>query len=745
MKGPDWSLLRQALYSNTALRKLYALRQERHPAEGNRTRINLAVTSVLLALLLGYIFSAGRKTESHLEYLADHPGIAIPAAAEAHWSITPVQWLDCKAADCLASAPAFAGGITPVDDLVAATVSTIATATGTAAAPLPATGKGKPVVALRLDLAAAPIDRVASGRTSLVVSLPEFVFHRAAVLVDGRHVTTVYDRERLRVGIEPTVRAHTIDVVLELEAGQKALLASHDEEPLFISGRDELAAYQQFRAAAQVGRGDYAGAMARIVMAVFMLVLFLFVDGTPESLGLSVFLGFEAFALSLKYGWLPLANTSFLANYAFQMGDILRLYFFLQLARVAGKSLLPWLFWGSVLSIPYGLLRHYEVDLGIAGLTAIPIGRDIVVGVLGAFMCARAAASIRGMDLPWRQVALLLAAFASLQQTMDPLRNVFPVLARLDWWVTTENFLTPTSVYLIALSALINISTLENRVKTLSAVQTRAQEIEREMELGRTVQRAFMTLPPLPEEVAISCHHEAISFVSGDTYYVYRDERRRRVVFLVNDVTGHGVQAALKASVCNAIANSVWRDRDHSHQVIGDGHLLAAFERSMQEFLGRLSDSPDITAMIGAELDEATGALSLFRANTTFPIVVEPLVALDELSEPHLGERWAVRALVFDNRSVHSIRLRPGSVVLFLTDGFIGGSRDLNLLIRHLRVQLARRDQPLTAADLQAIALKHARFAAPLADDRTLLACQWLGPNAKVRTAPSPLTGAAGG
>ena len=39
-------------------------------------------------------------------------------------------------------------------------------------------------------------------------------------------------------------------------------------------------------------------------MAVFVRVLFLVVDGSPESLGLGLFLGFEAFAISMSYRWI---------------------------------------------------------------------------------------------------------------------------------------------------------------------------------------------------------------------------------------------------------------------------------------------------------------------------------------------------------------------------------------------------------------------------------------------------------
>lgn len=113
--------------------------------------------------------------------------------------------------------------------------------------------------------------------------------------------------------------------------------------------------------------------MARIVMAVFVLVLFLFVDGSPESLGMALFLGFEGAALTTSFGWLPSNYDSFIVHYLSQMGHLFRLYFFLQLARFVDKRVAPWFWWGAAASIPYGLVRHFELALGLENLVLIPI------------------------------------------------------------------------------------------------------------------------------------------------------------------------------------------------------------------------------------------------------------------------------------------------------------------------------------------------------------------------------------
>jgi hypothetical protein len=107
-------------------------------------------------------------------------------------------------------------------------------------------------------------------------------------------------------------------------------------------------------------------------------MLFIFIDSAPESLGLALFLGFEALAIGMGQGWIDSKYNPFIIHYSYQMGDIFRLYFFLQLARIVQPNPRMWLIIGTILSIPYGFAKQMEVAWQIDGLPIIPRMRDLL-------------------------------------------------------------------------------------------------------------------------------------------------------------------------------------------------------------------------------------------------------------------------------------------------------------------------------------------------------------------------------
>src|SRR5690606_10337609 len=129
-----------------------------------------------------------------------------------------------------------------------------------------------------------------------------------------------------------------IAVLFEVMPGQThlPLLSKPDlnraERTLAVMTISEQRAFLEQLAVTKAGRGNFIGSIARIAMAVFVLALFLLIDGSPETLGLGLFLGFEAVAITLGYDWIPVTNNDFLKHFCYQMGDIFRVYFFLQIA-----------------------------------------------------------------------------------------------------------------------------------------------------------------------------------------------------------------------------------------------------------------------------------------------------------------------------------------------------------------------------------------------------------------------------
>jgi hypothetical protein len=163
----------------------------------------------------------------------------------------------------------------------------------------------------------------------------------------------------------------------------------------------------------------------------------------------------------------------------------------------------------------------------------------------------------RGQRLPWRQWALVIAVVACILQVVAYINNIWPQISNYPEFYQVRSIIVPLSVFLLGSSAFVNISSLENRVRILSKAKAKNDEIEKELELGRVVQNAYMKIPNLPPEIDIACFFEAAFYVSGDAYFVHWDPDTRRLAVILGDMTGHGVHAALKATTLQVVVTWV--------------------------------------------------------------------------------------------------------------------------------------------------------------------------------------------
>jgi len=393
------------------------------------------------------------------------------------------------------------------------------------------------------------------------------------------------------------------------------------------------------------------------------------------------------------------------------------LFFFLQLARVVKPHTVRWVVIGTLLSIPWGIAKQMESKWGIDGLAIVPRIRDTFAGSVGALACLITLWSIRGKNLPWRRAALLLGALGSAQQILGPMSHYFPRLNESDAFRGFFIVFEALSVYILALSTFTNISTLENRVKNLSAAKARNDLIEQELELGRAVQRAFLNIPSLPVDFSVSGSHEAAFYVSGDIHYVHWNEAEKRFVLVLADVTGHGVQAALKATACYMVARNVWGIDSSATRVVEPARevsRLPEYHRQSTEMLTLLSETPEIAAFGGIEIFPESGKAFFYRSNFHTPMVVSP--------DGNGG--WTVDSTHIRVGEVHHVDLMAGSIVALYSDGFVDGSRQVAKLIRFVKARLAHFDG--SGESLRSIFMdfNEQNTDRPI-DDRTIIVVGW--------------------
>src|SRR5690606_4657326 len=152
-----------------------------------------------------------------------------------------------------------------------------------------------------------------------------------------------------------------------------------------------------------------------------------FVDSSPESLGLALFMGFKAVAVVFAQNWLPetwLGTEGVLwSRHALLcFGDIIQLYFFTQLARIAKPRLAPWFIYGGIVASLYATASVAQMNFfGVNWTTEIWRYRNVLIGISCMLVAATSAVYLIRQKLYYRGVALIVAFSGTIVQVVYPL------------------------------------------------------------------------------------------------------------------------------------------------------------------------------------------------------------------------------------------------------------------------------------------------------------------------------------
>ena len=249
---------------------------------------------------------------------------------------------------------------------------------------------------------------------------------------------------------------------------------------------------------------------------------------------------------------------------------------------------------------------------------------------------------------------------------------------------------------------------LENAVLHKESIEN--ARLERELELAAAVQRQLLPVSfPVPAGFEIAARNQPTRHVGGDLYDII--DRPHGLHFMIADVAGKGVPAALMASSLHAAVRLLSRESQALSELVQQlhSHLLASMleNKFATVFLGLLREGGEVEYVSAghnpAVLVQSDGTVELLRA-----------------SGPPLGLLADVRY-----RSVR-VTLRPGALLAVYTDGFSEAPRpddeeDFGV-DRIVELVAARRDDPLEdiVAGLFA-AVDRFTAGAPPHDDRSLL------------------------
>lgn len=195
------------------------------------------------------------------------------------------------------------------------------------------------------------------------------------------------------------------------------------------------------------------------------------------------------------------------------------------------------------------------------------------------------------------------------------------------------------------------------RVRNVALAEEAAERrvLERELAIAHDMQMSMLPKPmPDHPEVSVAATLEPAHSVGGDLYdyWIAGD----RLWFIVADVAGHGVGAALYMAVVKALF------RASAHGDVSVAEVAARINRE----IARDNDSMlFVTAMFG-ELMLATGEVTMVDAGHNPAVVVAPGGRLTQPAIPKSVALGVVEDFEFSEGRFH---LAPGTTLLLYTDG----------------------------------------------------------------------------
>lgn len=668
------------------LQRMHESRRVLLPPMGERSKPAMLISIALSILLMSLLLSLAWVQKSDIDYLRGSSGVVM--LDDLKWNLTLPHTL---------------AKTVSLDDLGSTSVTEL---------------KGQPFqLSVEFDAATIKNFMIAAGESPVILSLPPIEFDRlelssswlsSRVLLRSEEPTLTFDSK-----LTAAAKSFTLTLTVWPHNTQERIVRSSvNIVPTFLAVQARYQKYQDFLAGRRTGSGKQLADIGRIVLAVFAVFLFIFIDSSPECLALGIFMSLKALAVAVGQGWLPdslfsAASMTSARYFLLSFADFMQLYFFTQMARIYQPKPILWLACGIVFGSIYMSVSNIVPDPGGLnwGFQAWK-WRNLLIGIACLTCSVPVAIVCWRARLYHRTTALMVASSGVLVQIITPLIVGIPGVTESLWYKTWYNLFEAHTPYMFALSTFINVSTLERRVKTLSRAAIRKDAIERELTLGKAVQDAFFRVPELPPGINMTYAHEAAEYVSGDILFSHWDKQHDTIALVLCDVTGHGVQAALKASICSAMCASIW---EHGQLRPSDkpGMRLQILQRRVTTYLTKTSGNPEILAMLGCEVDLKSRMLWLYRSNAVYPLIIGKKAG-----------QWVVQPKAKVNDHLDSISADDVAFVILFSDGIIDGARTMLHLVRYIEATLAPIVE-INSAQVKNIIFNFDRFV-ETHDDKTL-------------------------
>ena len=191
--------------------------------------------------------------------------------------------------------------------------------------------------------------------------------------------------------------------------------------------------------------------------------------------------------------------------------------------------------------------------------------------------------------------------------------------------------------------------------RTYTIIKVQKDELARDLMMGQKVQMDMLPLPLIREKFSIDAILRPAKIVSGD-FYDFSFTRDEKVYFVVGDVSGKGVPAALFMSTTKAFLG---RTLDHVNDV-------KSLVKNVNDQLSIGNDQCTFVTLVAGLMNYQTGKLQITNAGHNPPYIKKrtgEIINLETTNGPLVG------AFSDSKYSEQELQLEDGDTLLIYTDG----------------------------------------------------------------------------
>jgi serine phosphatase RsbU (regulator of sigma subunit) len=221
--------------------------------------------------------------------------------------------------------------------------------------------------------------------------------------------------------------------------------------------------------------------------------------------------------------------------------------------------------------------------------------------------------------------------------------------------ITRAATYTPEDVdFLAAIARQVGVG-LENLRLFQAYLDT--ERLKQELKQARSIQRGLIPARPLAAgPLVLAGHNEPSEAVGGD-YFDYFPLGGQRIGFIIADVTGHGLPAAMMmANMQSAVRVAL----------TGEIPLRDVADRLNRLIVENTTPSVFITALLG-RIDVGSGAVEFINAGHPAPL----LLTSEGVRELDCGHALPLGVEADETFTVQQFRLAPDQAALMYTDGLV--------------------------------------------------------------------------